>query len=399
MKHFRYPENVIFSPESGLCNTEEMLKFARNLLSHANQKSRRLFSHVPVMADEILELMRPEDGKVFIDMTFGAGGHSRKLLSTDKSIKIVAVDRDPAAIEKARELSKEIAAKSARLNINQSVIPIHGKFSTVLSKIHLSGIAYGSVDGVIFDLGASSIQYDDPKRGFSISSDTSLDMRMDTTDNSHITAEDVINNLDQDELMQIFKTYGEEKRSRKVAAAIMDARALLGRVKTTRELSRIVESVRRPSTDALKRPAHPATLTFQALRIFVNNELNELNYALVKVRDFLRLYEGEFKTLREDQKLTDIRGIAAVISFHSLEDRIVKRHFSGTDPDEPVIKRLTQHDRIQTNLPSTQRDIQMIGSIKNWTPIWKSVRIPSEREISANPRSRSAKLRAAVRIA
>lgn len=376
-----------------------MLKFGRNLLSHANQKSRRFFSHVPVMANEILELMRPEDGKVFIDMTFGAGGHSRKLLSTDKSIKIVAVDRDPAAIEKARELSKEIAAKSARLNINQSVIPIHGKFSTVLSKIHLSGIAYGSVDGVIFDLGASSIQYDDPKRGFSISSDTSLDMRMDTTDNSHITAEDVINNLDQDELMQIFKTYGEEKRSRKVAAAIMDARALLGRVKTTRELSRIVESVRRPSTDALKRPAHPATLIFQALRIFVNNELNELNYALVKVRDFLRLYQGEFKTLREDEKLTDIRGIAAVISFHSLEDRIVKRHFSGTDPDEPVIKRLTQHDRIQTNLPSTQRDIQMIGSIKNWTPIWKSVRIPSEREISANPRSRSAKLRAAVRIA
>lgn len=362
----------------------------------------RRLSHKPVMEHEIVRVMRPQDGKVFIDMTFGSGGHSRRLLDTNKNIKIIAVDRDPVAHERARQLAAEIANKSAVFNIDQSVIPIHGKFSAVMKQIHLSGVPYGSVHGVLFDLGASSMQYDDPKRGFSISSDGPLDMRMDTSNNSDITAEDVVNNLSQEQLAKIIKLYGEERRCRKLSNAIVDARTLLGRIRTTQELSKVVATASPSSIDAMGRFAHGGTRLFQALRIFVNNELNELNYALQKVREFLipaqvsRLVEDDDQV--DNQLLEMNYGVAAVLTFHSLEDRIVKRHFTSEDSDEPNFKYLTQHDRIRTNVLESAEKVRHLGEYKKWRPILKHVSKPTDEEVAANPRSRSAKLRAAVRI-
>uniref|UniRef100_A0A6G1SKU9 Putative methyltransferase-like protein 15 n=1 Tax=Aceria tosichella TaxID=561515 RepID=A0A6G1SKU9_9ACAR len=358
-------------------------------------------NHTPVLAKEIVHLLRPQDGKVFIDMTFGAGGHSRRLLDTNKDIKIIAVDRDPIAYKRAQELSAEIANKSAVFKINQSVIPIHGKFSTVMKQIHLSGVPYGSVHGVIFDLGASSMQFDDPKRGFSISSEGPLDMRMDNSNESDITAEDVVNNLSQESLASVIRIYGEERRSRKLSNAIVDARTLLGRIRTTQELSRVVASTVPSSIDAMGRFAHGGTRLFQALRIFVNNELNELNYALQKIREFL-IPAKTVKTVNGNDDDINLvgsdYGIAAVLTFHSLEDKIVKRHFLSADPDEPDFRYTTQHDRIRTNVLESVDDIRDLGKFKKWHPILKHVSKPSDEEIAANPRSRSAKLRAAIRI-
>lgn len=361
--------------------------------------ARRTFSHVPVMLKEVVELLRPEDGKTFIDMTFGAGGHTRGLLETNKNIRVIAVDRDPVAYNLAQKLAAEVAIKSERLNIKQSVIPIHGKFSTVMRNIHLSGVPYESVHGVMFDLGSSSMQYDDKDRGFSLSGDGPLDMRMDTSNESDITAEDVVNSLSERELIDIFRNLGEERRSRKIASAIMDAKALIGRIKTTYELARVIGSSSPASIDGMGRYSHPATKVFQALRIFVNNELNELNYALDKMRDFLIPTPREVANDIEDQDILEKpSGRAVVLTFHSLEDRIVKRHFTGVDINEPVIKHLSQHDRIRTNTVTTQKELDSIEDSKKWKPILKHVRKPSDEEIAANPRSRSAKLRAAIRI-
>lgn len=357
---------------------------------------RRHFSHKPVMADEIVDLLKPQDGQTFIDMTFGGGGHTRRLLDTNKSIRVVAIDRDQVAQKKAQELAAEVAIKSERLNIKQSVIPIHGKFSDVFNKIHLSGIEYGTVNGVIFDLGASSMQYDNGDRGFSISHNGALDMRMDTTNSTDITAEDVVNNLSQEKLAEILKVLGEERRSRKIANAIIDARTMMGRIKTTAELARIVESASRSSFDSLGRFAHPATKTFQAIRIFVNNELNELNYALDKIHKFMVATAPTENTKSLLTTKLDRCGIIAVLTFHSLEDRIVKRHLTGVDMDQPVIKCLSQHDRIRTNVVSNKTQLEKAASVKRWLPILKHVKKPSDDEMAANPRSRSAKLRAAL---
>lgn len=354
---------------------------------------KRFFSHVPVMADEIVQILNPQDGKVFIDMTFGNGGHSKRLLETNKSIKIVAVDRDPLAYERAKKLAADVAVRSERLHIKQSLVPIHGKFSEVMRDIHLSGIPYETVNGVIFDLGASSMQYDNPERGFAISSDGPLDMRMDTSNEGDVTAEDLINSLSQEKLATIFKTLGEERRSRKIASAIVDARTLIGRIKTTKELSRAISAAAPASIDGMGRFAHPGTRVFQALRIFVNNELNELNYGLDKIREFLIPAKEDNVELEE---CLDHIGIAAVLTFHSLEDRIVKRHFTGVDLDEPIVKWLGQHDRIRTNSVHSIEEVEDAAKCK-WKPLTSHVMKPSETEKAANPRSRSAKLRVAIR--
>ena len=349
------------------------------------------------MAQEVLQVLRPENGKVFIDMTFGGGGHTRRLLDTNKSIKVIAVDRDPVAYRKAQELAAQVANKSQRLSIEQSVIPIHGQFSQVARKIHLHGIPYGSVNGILFDLGASSMQYDDCKRGFALSSDGPLDMRMDTSNDSDITAEDVVNNLSPEDLALILRLYGEERRSRKIANAIVDGRTLLGRIKTTRELANIISTSSPSSIDMEGRFAHGGTKVFQALRIFVNNELNELNYGLEKIRDFL-IPSKVVKDPGHGEVILEPYGIAVVLTFHSLEDKIVKRHFSGVDINEPTFKFLSQHDRIRTNVLTKAEDIIEVNRYKNWRPVLKHVMTPTATEVDANPRSRSAKLRAAVRV-
>lgn len=375
-----------------------MLKI-RKIFGHVFSAEKRFLSHVPVMADEIVQILNPQDGKVFIDMTFGGGGHTKRLLETNKSIKIVAVDRDPSAFKLAQELAANVALKSERSDIKQSVIPVHGKFSEVIKNIHLSGIQFGSVHGVIFDLGASSMQYDNQERGFALSVDGPLDMRMDTSNDGAITAEDVINCLSQEQLATIFKTLGEEKRSRKIASAVIDARTLLGRIKSTKELARVISSSSPASIDGMGRYAHPATKVFQALRIFVNNELNELNYALDKVSEFLIPAPSASEYHDQNcENFLDNTGIATVLTFHSLEDRIVKRHFTGVDLNEPIIKWLGQHDRIRTNYVNSVEEFEQTNEQKKWRPLTTHVIKPSETEKAANPRSRSAKLRAAARI-
>lgn len=370
--------------------------FARRPPRLAGLQARgRPFSHIPVMAHDVCELLRPEHGKVFIDMTFGSGGHSRRLLDTNKNIKIIAVDRDPLAIRRAHELAAEVANKSAKFGLKQSVIPVHGKFSTVMRNIHLSGVPYGSVHGILFDLGASSMQYDDPRRGFSISNDGPLDMRMDTSNDSDIKAEDVINNLSQENLAKVIRIYGEERRSRKLSNAIVDGRTLLGRIRTTQELARIIRTATPDTIDSTGRFAHGGTKLFQAIRIFVNNELNELNYALHKVREFL--IPKRVASLK-DADLSGTYGIAAVLTFHSLEDTIVKRHFTGVDLDAPNFKSLTQHDRIRTNTPQPLKENEELDQFRKWLPLGSHVERPSHEEVAGNPRSRSAKLRAAIRI-
>lgn len=375
------------------------LRYIKILSEHTcrQREATRLFSHVPVMANEITQLMRPADGKVYIDMTFGAGGHTKHLLATNKSIKVVAVDRDPVAIQKANQLAAEVANKSQRLNIQQTVIPVQGRFSTVMRQIHLSGIDYDSVDGIIFDLGASSMQFDDPSRGFSVSADGPLDMRMDTTNTSDMTAEDVVNNLSLNSLALVLKIFGEERRSLKISNAIVDGRQMLGRIRTTRELVRIVETAARSTVDSLGRYANPSTKLFQALRIFVNNELNEINYALDKIGDFLKP-SNLSKSRHSREALEEPYGVAAVLTFHSLEDKIVKRHFTGADANEPSFRYLSQHDRIRTNLVENTASLETLGDYNKWRTIMKHVKKPSEEEVAANPRSRSAKLRAAVRV-
>lgn len=334
------------------------------------------------MASQVISQLKPEHGKVFLDLTFGGGGHSRRLLASNKSITIIAVDRDPVAIEKANLLAKEICIKSEKMNIEQRLIPIHAKFSTVWNKIALAGFHHKSINGIFIDLGASSMQYDDPNRGFSLSKDSKLDMRMDQSDDSCITAEDVVNNLDVDSLKEIFKTYGQETKAIKVANAILDARTVMGRIKTTQELARIILTARGSSIDSIGRFAHPGTKIFQSLRIFVNNELNELNYCLKKMKDYL---------------VPEV-GVAAILTFHSLEDKIVKKHFNDLDPSEPDFKRLSQHDRIQTRFGDEIKETpnEKDGRIDKWQALDDIIK-PTFEEVALNPRARSAKLRVAIK--
>lgn len=337
----------------------------------------------------IVEALQPQNGKVYIDMTFGAGKLARQLLDSNKSIKIIAVDRDPAAYKLAVQLQAELQVKSAKLGIRQLLVPIHTSFSRARDRIHLAGVPFNTVHGIIFDLGLSSLQYENPKRGFCPVRDGPLDMRMDNSSLSDLTAEDVVNNLNQNSLANIIKLYGLERRARKVANAIVDARTLIGRVRTTKELARIVVSCTNSANiDPSSNDSHPANKTFQALRIFVNNEFNELNYALDSLREFLILPKTP------DEASLGQAGVAAVFSRHQHEDRIVKRHFSGVDVNEPPVKYLSQHDRIRTNNLSDSRETK--GGSKKWIQLIKY--IPSDDELDQDRHLRTARLRVAARL-
>jgi 16S rRNA (cytosine1402-N4)-methyltransferase len=297
--------------------------------------------HTPVMLEEVMAALAPRDNAIYIDGTFGGGGYTRALLTRAKC-KVVAIDRDPEAIARGAALAEEF---DGRLTL------VEGAFSEM---DRLAGVA---VDGVALDLGVSSYQLDDPKRGFSFGSDGPLDMRMST---SGASAADTVNTLDEQTLADIIWRYGEEKKSRSIARAIVDARPVV----TTRALAEIVERAAGPS--AKRYAIHPATRTFQALRIYVNDELGELERGL----------EAAERSLRPSGRL-------AVVSFHSLEDRIVKRFLSeraGRDTQG------SRHQPPQAAAPSPTFVLS------------KSVsQVPSEREVRENPRARSARLRAAER--
>ena len=301
--------------------------------------------HVPVLLGEVLELIRPRTGGHYVDGTFGGGGYARAILDA-ADCKVFGIDRDPDAIARGQTL---VARYGGRLTL------IEGRFSQM--ETLLAGVAAGSVDGVVLDVGVSSFQLDEPQRGFSFRDDGPLDMRM---GREGFSAADVVNDTDEKELADIIFEYGEERHSRRIAHAIVAARPIA----RTSELAQIVFRAYGPK--AASQPIHPATRTFQALRIYVNDELGELDRALAAAETVLRA-----------------GGRLAVVAFHSLEDRIVKRFFSATSGAEPQSSR---------HLPQRTR------SAASFRTLTRRPVVPGAHEVSLNPRARSARLRAGERL-
>ncbi|OON14182.1 S-adenosyl-methyltransferase MraW, partial [Opisthorchis viverrini] len=276
--------------------------------------SGKRFNHIPVMEREIVDFLSPKPNEVLLDMTFGAGGHTRALLETTPSLKCYCLDRDQEFLSHFEQLKNTLGSTT------QTFVALLGKFSDLPRLCQQHGLGAGTVDMIVMDLGVSSMQLDNPERGFAFKTECSLDMRMDGPASTP-TAADVLNNLSAADLAQIFRLYGEERYSRRIANAITDHRHTLGPIRTTKQLADIVCSVV-PSRSTNAQPGsstHPATRVFQALRIFVNDELNELCVGL----------ELAEKLLKPATPCPGGRaGRLAVISFHSLEDRIVKWAFS-----------------------------------------------------------------------
>lgn len=299
-------------------------------------------SHVSVMLPEVLEALAPKDGEVYIDGTFGAGGYTKAILEA-ATCSVIAIDRDDSAIERAKDMA--------------GVTPVHGAFGDV--KRHLRDLDIEGVDGFVLDLGVSSMQIDQADRGFSFNKDGPLDMRMDRS--SGEPASEYVNSMDEKDLADIIWKYGEERHSRKIAKAIVTARAIAP-IETTLQLVEIVSKAMPGS--AKKFGINPATRTFQALRIYVNGELDQLEDALSASLSILKT-----------------GGRLVVVSFHSLEDSIVKAFLREQGPSQPGSR----------HMPAT-----IVVPPKFTQPVKKSIP-PSEAECSANPRARSAKLRWAVR--
>lgn len=314
--------------------------------------------HVPVMRERIVELLAPaiqvsadreQTAPVVIDATLGLGGHSEALLAAFPTLRIVGLDRDPQALELSGERLAPYADRLEQVHTNYDAIGPA-----------LAGLGLSSVDGILFDLGVSSLQLDLAERGFAYAQDAPLDMRMDTSRGA--TAEDVLNDYSEAELARIISEYGEERFARRVAAAIVAARTQ----ERLTSSARLAELVRDAIPAATRRTGgHPAKRTFQALRIEVNSELASLQTALPAALRALR-----------------VGGRVAVLAYHSLEDRLVKRALvagarSTTLPDLPV------------ELPGHAPELALLT---------RGAERPSEAEIAANPRAASARLRAAERI-
>ena len=292
--------------------------------------------HKPVMCEEVLSILNPSDGCVYLDGTLGAGGHSRKILES-ADCSVVGIDKDPTAIELCRDLEKQYGNK---------FLSINGSFGNLSQ--HLNSIGINKIDGILLDLGTSSMQLGTPERGFSFQFDAPLDMRMTQTGER---AYDIINSLSEDSLADIIFYFGEERRSRKIAKAIVNKRKIK-KIKTTFDLNEIILSVKKANNKKI----HPATKTFQALRIYINNELKDLYEALISI-----------------EKVLSEKGRLVVISFHSLEDRIVKNFIK------------------ENSIPLRKYDPKNPDKIFVYEN--RKVIKPSEYEVKKNRRSRSAKLR------
>lgn len=304
-------------------------------------------AHVPVLLEESLAALNIRPDGTYLDATFGRGGHSGAILSRLGSAgRLLAMDRDPQAVAEAKGIP------DSRFSI------AHAPFSRIAEEASAQGIT--AVDGVLFDLGVSSPQIDTPERGFSFRHDAPLDMRMDTTRGT--SAADWLATVAEDELARVVRDYGEERFAKSVARAIVAARAVQP-IETTRQLAQIVAGAVRTR----ERGQDPATRTFQAIRIYVNQELEEIAAALPQAVALLR--PG---------------GRLAVISFHSLEDRMVKRFMRAESKGE----------ELPSEIPLTASQLKA-GRLRL---VGKSVRA-SERELAANPRARSAVLRVAERTA
>ncbi len=304
-----------------------------------------LVRHIPVLAAEVLQYLGPRDGSVYIDGTFGAGGYTRAILDT-ADCRVVGIDRDPSAIARGADL---VAKAGGRLTL------IEDRFSSLDVVAQRAG--HDVVDGVVLDVGVSSMHLDEAGRGFSFRHDGPLDMRMSASGPS---AADLIAVATERDLAAIIARLGEERFARPIARAIVRARSE-SPILTTRQLSAIVERI----VHARPGQIHPATRTFQALRIFVNEELAELSGALSAAERILR--PG---------------GILVVVSFHSLEDRIVKSFLAE-----------------RARMAAGSRHAPLAdGPQPTFTLLTKKPVAAGDAEIASNPRARSAKLRAAQRL-
>lgn len=322
----------------------ETIVIVTGVISHGER-------HQSVLLEEVLQGLMIRDDGIYIDCTFGRGGHSRAMLQRlGDHGRVIAIDRDPEAIKAGMLLASE----DRRFTIEQ------GPFS-MLKEIAGQHSLIGKVNGVLFDLGVSSPQLDNATRGFSFMREGPLDMRMDPA--SGISAADWLATASEQEMSDVFKRYGEERFARRIARAIAAARNITP-IETTRQLAEIVRSAsprQRPGEKAI----HPATRVFQAIRIYINDELGEVKKALDQVLEVL--VPG---------------GRLAVISFHSLEDRIVKR----------FMKKAAQGDDFPLGMPVPVAMLNPTLKI-----IGRKIRA-SDKEIASNPRARSAVLRVAEKI-
>jgi len=297
--------------------------------------------HYPVLLNELISIITPQYGGTFIDCTFGQGGYTKKILEF-KETKVIGLDRDIESLKKVEEIQNKFENRFLFKNI---------KFSQ-LNNLKLKN---ENIKAVIFDLGYSYNQIKDLKKGLSFNSIGDLNMKMGIND---FSAKEAINLLDEKELEKIFKYFGEEKESKRIAHNIVEDRK--SKKITTEELVRIIESSKRKKSYK----THSATKIFQALRIFVNKEISELIYGLINAA----------KVVKKD-------GVIAVVTFHSIEDKIVKYFF----------KSLSENKSISRYVPKTDEQINLFTLI-NKKPI-----IPTSNEINKNPPSRSAKLRYVIK--
>ncbi|HEX6127073.1 MAG TPA: 16S rRNA (cytosine(1402)-N(4))-methyltransferase RsmH [Pyrinomonadaceae bacterium] len=308
--------------------------------------------HITVLLDETVEILKAASGGLFVDATIGLGGHSEAILNASPDSRVIGLDQDEAAIRIATERLKDFGARKSIF---------HSNFSDVKEVVRRAGV--GEVDGIVADLGVSSLQLDSEQRGFSFRFDAPLDMRMNPASGDP-TAAELLEQLSETEIADIIYRFGEERFSRRIARRIVEKRVAGEPVRTTGELARLIEgAVRRNPKDKI----HPATRTFQALRIAVNHELEILDKFIVDAVSLLK-----------------IDGRLVIITFHSLEDRVVKQTF----------QRLSGRCFCPPKIPQC-----VCGARKEVEILTRKPILPGAAEIEANNRSRSAKLRAIKKVA
>lgn len=308
--------------------------------------------HTSVLLEETISLVDPKPNGIYVDATLGLGGHAEAILERIPGSRLLGVDQDTQAIEFARE-------RLARFGDRVSIF--HSNFSSIKEVLSSAGVE--SVNGIIADLGVSSLQLDSVERGFSFRFDAPLDMRMDSK-SQDLTAAELLANLSETEIANLIYEYGEERFSRRIARRIVEKREAGEPVSTTKQLADLIErSVKRSPKDKI----HPATRTFQALRIAVNREIEILEQFVTDAVDVLK-----------------IEGRLAVITFHSLEDRVIKHTF----------QKLSGKCTCPPRIPQC-----VCGAVKRGEILTRKPILPTDDETRENPRSRSAKLRGFKRLA